>query len=451
MRTSGPAPTLISLLRYRDPARAVTWLRAALGFNVHHVVKASNDDMMCAQLTLGNSMFIISRVGDASFDALMKQPDEVGGAETQLTYIVVADIDEHYQRAKRSGAAIAVELGDYEEGGRGYSCRDLEGHVWSFGSFDPWKLGPPAVPAVRRSWSTRPLAALALTVALAGAAASAWTLVVSPDGRATDSPASERSSHWPTSVQESEAAQPTRSTELSDAQEREAEHEGRLQGAHSAEQAAIHAVAALERDLQALQAAKVSAEERASQLIMELEAARAAIANSERGVRDSKEAFAEERVRNRAAEDMHAQQRQHLQDQLAVSERGLRASKEAFAEERVRNGTAEDMHAQQRQHLQDQLTVAKIAHEAATEQLEFLRNHPPVTPSLQTTRSQGDSAAGEPAASRPGGHQAPAPLPERDSKNADPQRRANLRRRCAEIKLDPDAYEKALVDLCRTL
>ena len=158
------------MLRYRDPARAVTWLRAAFGFNVHHVVKASNDDMMCAQLTLGNSMFIIGRVGDASFDALMKQPDEVGGAETQLTYIVVADIDDHYQRAKRSGAAIAVELGDYEEGGRGYSCRDLEGHVWSFGSFDPWKLGPPAVPAVRRSWSTRPLAALALTVALAGAA-----------------------------------------------------------------------------------------------------------------------------------------------------------------------------------------------------------------------------------------------------------------------------------------
>ena len=409
MRISGPAPThMISVLRYRDPARAVAWLCAAFGFNVHHVVKASNDDMMCAQLTLGSSMFIIGRVGDASFDALMKQPDEVGGAETQLTYIVVADIDDHYQRAKRSGAAIAVELGDYEEGGRGYSCRDLEGHVWSFGSFDPWKLGPPAVPAVRRSWSTRPLAALALTVALAGAAAAAWTLVVSPDGRATDSPASERSSHWPTSAHESEAAQPKRSTELSDAQEREAEHEGRLQAALSAEQAAIRAVAALERDLQALQAAKVSAEERASQLTMDLEAARAAIANSERSLRDSKEAFAEERVRNRAAEDMHAQQRQHLQDQLAV---------------------------------------AKIAHEAATEQLEFLRNHPPVTPFLQTTRSQGDSAAGAAAAR----HLAPAPLPERDSKNADPQRRANLRRQCAQIKLDPDAYEKALVDLCRTL
>jgi uncharacterized glyoxalase superfamily protein PhnB len=409
MRISGPAPThMISVLRYRDPARAVAWLCAAFGFNVHHVVKASNDDMMCAQLTLGSSMFIIGRVGDASFDALMKQPDEVGGAETQLTYIVVADIDEHCQRAKRSGAAIAVELGDYEEGGRGYSCRDLEGHVWSFGSFDPWKLGPPAVPAVRRSWSTRPLAALAFTVALAGAAAAAWTLVVSPDGRATDFPASERSSHWPTSAHENEAAQPKRSTELSDAQEREAEHAGRLQAALSAEEAAIRAVAALERDLQALQAVKASTEERASQLTMDLEAARAAIANSDRSLRDSKKAFAEERVRNRAAEEMHAQQRQHLQDQLAV---------------------------------------AKIAHEAATEQLELLRNRPPVTPLLQTTRSHGESAGGATAAR----HLAPVPLPERDSKSADQQRRANLRRQCAQIKLDPEAYEKALVDLCQTL
>jgi uncharacterized glyoxalase superfamily protein PhnB len=22
--------------------------------------------------------------------------------------------------------------------GRGFTCRDLEGHVWTFGSYDPW-------------------------------------------------------------------------------------------------------------------------------------------------------------------------------------------------------------------------------------------------------------------------------------------------------------------------
>jgi len=23
-------------------------------------------------------------------------------------------------------------------GGRDYTCRDLEGHVWTFGTYDPW-------------------------------------------------------------------------------------------------------------------------------------------------------------------------------------------------------------------------------------------------------------------------------------------------------------------------
>ena len=31
-----------------------------------------------------------------------------------------------------------MPLEDKDYGGRGYSCRDLEGHVWSFGSYDPF-------------------------------------------------------------------------------------------------------------------------------------------------------------------------------------------------------------------------------------------------------------------------------------------------------------------------
>ena len=26
-------------------------------------------------------------------------------------------------------------------GGRGYSCRDPEGHIWNFGTYDPWLAG----------------------------------------------------------------------------------------------------------------------------------------------------------------------------------------------------------------------------------------------------------------------------------------------------------------------
>ena len=27
---------------------------------------------------------------------------------------------------------------DEDYGGRGYSCRDSEGHIWRFGTYDPW-------------------------------------------------------------------------------------------------------------------------------------------------------------------------------------------------------------------------------------------------------------------------------------------------------------------------
>ena len=34
---------------------------------------------------------------------------------------------------------IDIKDGDY--GGRGFTCRDPEGHLWNFGSYDPWAEG----------------------------------------------------------------------------------------------------------------------------------------------------------------------------------------------------------------------------------------------------------------------------------------------------------------------
>jgi len=31
-----------------------------------------------------------------------------------------------------------MDIEDQDYGGRGYTCLDLEGNVWSFGSYDPW-------------------------------------------------------------------------------------------------------------------------------------------------------------------------------------------------------------------------------------------------------------------------------------------------------------------------
>ncbi len=32
-----------------------------------------------------------------------------------------------------------MDIEDKGYGGRGYTCRDPQGQLWSFGTFDPWK------------------------------------------------------------------------------------------------------------------------------------------------------------------------------------------------------------------------------------------------------------------------------------------------------------------------
>jgi uncharacterized glyoxalase superfamily protein PhnB len=80
---------------------------------------------------------------ESEWGRLIKQPDEVGGAETQSSYIVVADADAMYERARAAGAEIVMEIKDQDYGSRDFGCRDPEGHLWYFGTYDPWAANPP--------------------------------------------------------------------------------------------------------------------------------------------------------------------------------------------------------------------------------------------------------------------------------------------------------------------
>ncbi len=93
-----------------------------------------------AQLSFGNGMIMLGSVqkGETGLDRLMKQPDEIGGGQTQSSYLVVNDADAIYASAEAAGAEIAVEIKDEDYGGRVFSCFDLEGHLWNFGTYDPW-------------------------------------------------------------------------------------------------------------------------------------------------------------------------------------------------------------------------------------------------------------------------------------------------------------------------
>ena len=75
----------------------------------------------------------------AEFGHPLRQPDEIGGVNTHSAYVVVTDVDALYAKVKAAGSRIAMAIRDEDYGGRDFSCYDLEGHLWSFGTYDPWQ------------------------------------------------------------------------------------------------------------------------------------------------------------------------------------------------------------------------------------------------------------------------------------------------------------------------
>jgi uncharacterized glyoxalase superfamily protein PhnB len=142
MATAIPSPslgsTIIPGMRYRNASAAIDWLCNAFGFEKHLVIPGENGTVAHAQLNFGAGMIMLGSIKDNEFSKNMKQPDEIGGAETQSCYVVAADTDAHYARAKAACAQILIDIHDEDYGGRGYACRDLEGHIWYFGSYNPW-------------------------------------------------------------------------------------------------------------------------------------------------------------------------------------------------------------------------------------------------------------------------------------------------------------------------
>ena len=131
--------TVIPCLRYRDAAKAIDWLCSVFGFERHLVVPNADGTVAHAQLSLGHGMVMLSSVAktDNEFDRLLTQPDEIEGVVTQSPYIVVPDADAVYEKVRARGAKIEIEIKDEDYGGRGFCCRDLEGHLWSIGTYSP--------------------------------------------------------------------------------------------------------------------------------------------------------------------------------------------------------------------------------------------------------------------------------------------------------------------------
>ncbi len=130
--------TVVPALRYREAPAAIDFLCDVFGFERRLVVPGPEGTIAHAQLTIGGSgMVMLGSAGQSTYDQYVRAPKEAGGA-TMTCYVVVADPDAHYDRARKGGAEILREIEDQGYGGRDYTCRDPEGNVWTFGSYDPW-------------------------------------------------------------------------------------------------------------------------------------------------------------------------------------------------------------------------------------------------------------------------------------------------------------------------
>ncbi len=136
MKQNGSA--IIPTIQYKDASKAIEWLCKAFGFEKHLEVSGENGTIIHAQLSFGNAMIMLGSENNNEYGKLLRTPKELNGLNTQAPYIIVEDIDEHYEKAVQAGAEIVIAIKDEDYGGRGYTCRDREGHIWNFGSYNPW-------------------------------------------------------------------------------------------------------------------------------------------------------------------------------------------------------------------------------------------------------------------------------------------------------------------------
>jgi uncharacterized glyoxalase superfamily protein PhnB len=132
--TEHSGQSIFPALRYEDANAAIEWLGEAFGAEPKEVHRGDDGSVQHAELRLGANLVML---GEARAEGWLGGEAPAPLRSTISLYVVVADPDAHHDRAVAAGARVVRELEDMEYGSREYSARDLEGNLWSFGTYDP--------------------------------------------------------------------------------------------------------------------------------------------------------------------------------------------------------------------------------------------------------------------------------------------------------------------------
>ncbi|MEV6807585.1 VOC family protein [Streptomyces sp. NPDC017248] len=130
--TGGGRPSVYPTLLYADAKAAIRQLTTALGFTELTVYETEDGTVLHAELVQGGGAVMIgSRGRGGPFDTALADAGPAG------VYVVVDDVDAHHERAVAHGVEILMPPTDQDYGSRDYLARDVEGNVWSFGTYAP--------------------------------------------------------------------------------------------------------------------------------------------------------------------------------------------------------------------------------------------------------------------------------------------------------------------------
>ena len=129
---------IIPAIKYEDCSRAIDWLCDVFGFRVNFCVQGAGGRIEHAQLLLDQAMIMVGSTDRSEFGLLNTCPNRIEGQVTSSLYVVVSDVATHCEKAKSLGVEVVIDLKIEDYGGASYTCRDIEGHIWTFGTYDPF-------------------------------------------------------------------------------------------------------------------------------------------------------------------------------------------------------------------------------------------------------------------------------------------------------------------------
>jgi len=126
-----PRTAVWPVLSYKDARGAIAFLSSAFGFEERACYAREDDPSIVEHAEMawplgGGIMFGTSGKDDSPFGQRVPGNDSV--------YVVCDDPDGLFERA--AGADVVRGLVDEDYGSRGFTVRDPEGNLWSFGTYD---------------------------------------------------------------------------------------------------------------------------------------------------------------------------------------------------------------------------------------------------------------------------------------------------------------------------